>query len=146
MMDNLSTHTTSAVYQTFPAAEERRILRRLEFHYTPKHANWLNMVEIEIRFLCRQCLDRRIASRDSLETEVRTWLRRRTESGHRIRWMFSTQHARAKMAKSYPTPSLNEAGKVCSGFPRQSAKRFCRELRKNKRLERFCASLKAEPL
>ncbi|MBY2920848.1 hypothetical protein HF265_13005 [Rhizobium leguminosarum] len=79
MMDNLSTHTTSAVYQTFPAAEERRILRRLEFHYTPKHANWLNMVEIEIGVLCRQCLDRRIASRDSLETEVRTWLRRRTE-------------------------------------------------------------------
>jgi hypothetical protein len=86
------------------------------------------------------------ASRDTLETEVRTWLRRRTESGHRIQWMFSTQHARAKMAKSYPTPSLNEAGKVCSGFPGQSAKRFCRELRKNKRLERFCASLKAEPL
>ena len=108
VMDNLSTHTASAVYQTFPAAEARRILRRLEFHYTPKHASWLNMVEIEIGVLRRQCLDRRIESRDILETEVQTWERRRTESGQRIRWMFSTDQARDKMAKSYPTPSLNE--------------------------------------
>lgn len=109
VMDNLSTHTASAVYQTFPAVEARRILRRLEFHYTPRHASWLNIVEIEIGVMRRQCLDRRIASRDLLETEIRTWERRRTESGARIRWMFSTQQARAKMAKSYPTPSLNEA-------------------------------------
>ncbi|UVK49733.1 IS630 family transposase (plasmid) [Mesorhizobium sp. AR02] len=109
VMDNLSTHTASAVYQTFPAVEARRILRRLEFHYTPRHASWLNIVEIEIGVMRRQCLDRRIASRDLLETEVRTWERRRTESGARIRWMFSTQQARAKMAKSYPTPSLKES-------------------------------------
>ena len=107
--DNLSTHTASAIYQTFPAAEARRILRRLEFHYTPKHASWLNMVEIEIGVLRRQCLDRRIASRDLLETEVRAWERRRTESGHRIRWMFCTDQARAKMAKSYPTHAFNES-------------------------------------
>jgi len=109
VMDNLSTHTASAVYQTFPAAEARRILRRLEFHYTPRHASWLNMAEIEIGVMRRQCLDRRIASRELLETEVRAWERSRTESGARIRWMFSTDQARVKMAKSYPTPSLNES-------------------------------------
>jgi DDE superfamily endonuclease len=84
-------------------------LRRLEFHYTPRHASRLNIVEIEIGVVRRQCLDRRIGSRAKLETEVRAWERRRTESGARIRWMFSTGQARAKMAKSYPTPSLNEA-------------------------------------
>ena len=109
VMDNLSTHTASAIYQTFPAHEARRILRRLEFHYTPKHASWLNIVEIEIGVIRRQCLDRRIDSRARLETEVSAWERRRTESGARIRWMFSTDQARVKMAKSYPTPSLNES-------------------------------------
>ena len=109
VMDNLSTHTASAIYQTFPAAEARRILRRLEFHYTPKHASWLNMVEIEIGVMRRQCLDKRIDSRAKLETEVRAWERRRTASGARIRWMFSTDQARVKMAKSYPAPSLNES-------------------------------------
>lgn len=109
VMDNLSTHTASAVYQTLPAAEARRIMRRLEFHYTPKHASWLNMAEIEIGVMRRQCLDRRIDNRDLLETEVRAWERRRTASGAQIRWMFSTDQARAKMAKSYPTPSLNES-------------------------------------
>ena len=109
VMDNLSTHTASAIYQTFPADEARRILRRLEFHYTPRHASWLNIVEIEIGVIRRQCLDRRIGSRARLETEVRAWQRRRTQSGARIRWMFSTDQARVKMAKSYPTPSLNES-------------------------------------
>jgi transposase len=109
VMDNLSTHTASAIYQTFPADEARRILRRLEFHYTPRHASWLNIVEIEIGVIRRQCLDRRIDSRAKLETEVRAWERRRTESRARIRWMFSTDQARVKMAKSYPTPSLKES-------------------------------------
>ena len=108
-MDNLSTHTASAIYQTFPAAEAPRILQRLELHYTPRHASWLNIVEIEIGVLRRQCLDRRIDSRDRLETEVRAWERRRTASGARIRWMFYKDQARVKMAKSYPTPSLNES-------------------------------------
>jgi transposase len=108
-MDNLSTHTASAIYQTFAAAEARRILKRLEFHYTPKHASWLNMAEIEIGVMRRQCLDRRIDNRELLETEIRAWERRRTKSGAQIRWMFSTDQARTKMAKSYPTPSLNES-------------------------------------
>ena len=109
VMDNLSTHTASAIYQTFPAAEARRILQRLEFHYTPKHASWLNMAEIEIGVMRRQCLDRRIDNRELLKTEIRAWERRRTESGAQIRWMFSTDQARTKMAKSYPTPSLKES-------------------------------------
>jgi transposase len=109
VMDNLSTHTAAALYQTFPAAEARRILRRLEFHYTPRHASWLNMVEIEIGVMRRQCLDCRIDSRARLETKVRAWERRRTASGARIRWMFSTDQARIKMAKSYPTPSIKES-------------------------------------
>jgi transposase len=109
VMDNLSTHTAAALYQTFPAAEARRVLRRLEFHYTPKHASWLNMVEIEIGVMRRQCLDCRIDSHARLETKVRAWERRRTASGARIRWMFSTDQARLKMAKSYPTPSIKES-------------------------------------
>ena len=109
VMDNLSTHTASAIYQTFPAADARRILRRLEFHYTPRHASWLNMAEIEIGVMRRQCLDRRIATRELLETEVRAWERRRTKSGAQIRWMFSTDQARNKLAKAYPVPSLNES-------------------------------------
>jgi transposase len=109
VVDNLSTHTASAIYQTFPAAEARRIVRRLEFHYTPKHASWLNMAEIEIGVMRRQCLDRRIADRELLETEVRAWERRRTQSGAKIRWMFSIDQARDKFEKSYPTPSLKES-------------------------------------
>ena len=109
VMDNLSTHAASAVYQTFPAVEARRILRRLEFHYTPKHASWLNMAETEVGVMRRQYLDGRIGNRDLFETEVRAWQRRRTESGAQIRWMFSTDQARVKMVKSYPKPSLNES-------------------------------------
>lgn len=109
VMDNLSTHTASAVYHTLPAAEARRILRRLEFHYTPRHASWLNMAEVGIGIMRRQCLDRRIDNRSLLEKEIKARERRRTQSGAQIRWMFSTQQAREKMAKSYPTPSLSES-------------------------------------
>jgi transposase len=104
VLDNLSTHSPSALYQTFPAPEARRILRRLEFHYTPRHASWLNMVEIEIGVLRTQCLDRRIDSRDLLVSEVAAWERQRNKSGARINWMFTPEKARAKMARAYPTP------------------------------------------
>ncbi|QJS32558.1 hypothetical protein RLTA1_35545 (plasmid) [Rhizobium leguminosarum bv. trifolii TA1] len=73
-------------------------MRRLEFHYTPRHASWLNMAEIEIGVMRRQCLDRRIDNRDLPKSEVDAWERRRTESGAQIRWMFSTDQAREKMA------------------------------------------------
>lgn len=108
VMDNLSTHSASALYQAFPAPEARRILRRLEFHFTPRHASWLNMVEIEIGVLRCQCLDRRIDSRELLESEIAVWERQRNQSGTRIKWMFTAEKARTKMARAYPIP-LNES-------------------------------------
>jgi transposase len=108
VLDNLSTHSPSALYQTFPAPEARRILRRLEFHHTPRHASWLNMVEIEIGVLRSQCLDRRIDDRELLAFEIAAWERQRNKSGARINWMFTPEKARAKMSRAYPTP-LNES-------------------------------------
>lgn len=105
VLDNLSTHSSAALYQALPPAEARRILRRLQFHYTPKHASWLNMVEIEIGVLRSQCLDRRIESRDNLVAEVAAWENQRNHSAARINWMFSTEQARLKMANAYPKPS-----------------------------------------
>jgi transposase len=105
VLDNLSTHSPSALYQTFPAPEARRILRRLEFHYTPRHASWLNMVEIEIGVLRSQCLDRRIDTRELLVSEVAAWERQRNKGRARINWMFTPEKARPKMAKAYPVPS-----------------------------------------
>jgi transposase len=110
VQDNLSTHSAGALYNTFPPAEARRILRRLEFHYTPKHASWLNMVEIEIGVLRGQCLDRRIESYERIESEIAAWERQRNASGARINWMFTTDKARAKMGKVYPqTGCVREA-------------------------------------
>jgi transposase len=109
VLDNLSTHSPAALYQALPAAEARRILRRLEFHYTPKHASWLNMVEIEIGVLRSQCLNRRIESRHRLVAEVAAWQNRRNKSGARINWMFSTEQARIKMDKAYPKPAPKES-------------------------------------
>jgi transposase len=109
VLDNLSTHSPAALYQALPASEARRILKRLEFHYTPKHASWLNMVEIEIGVLRSQCLDRRIETHQRLVAEVAAWERRRNASGARIKWMFSTEQARIKMAKAYPKPTAKES-------------------------------------
>jgi len=108
VLDNLSTHTPAALYQALPPAEARRILQRIEFHYTPKHASWLNMVEIEIGVLRSQCLDRRIDCRDRLITEVAAWEQLRNASGARINWMFSTETAREKLAKAYPVPTSDK--------------------------------------
>jgi len=102
VLDNLSTHSPGALYQTFPACKARRILRRLEFHYVPKHASWLNMVEIEIGVLRCQCLDRRIGDRGLLETEIAAWERHRNTTGARIQWMFTSEKARTKMGAAYP--------------------------------------------
>lgn len=109
VLDNLSTHSAAALYRTFPPAEARRILRRLEFHYTPKHASWLNMVEIEIGVLRGQCLDRRIDSRKVMQAEIAAWQRQRNASGARINWMFSTEQARSKMARAYPKLKAKES-------------------------------------
>lgn len=102
VLDNLSTHSPGALYDAFPAPEARRLLRRLEFHYTPKHASWLNMVEIEIGVLRSQCLDRRIADRDHLVAEINAWEQQRNAAGARINWMFTTEKARSKLARAYP--------------------------------------------
>jgi transposase len=106
VLDNLSTHSAGALYQTFPADEARRVLRRLEFHYVPKHASWLNMVEIEISVLAGQCLDRRIESYTRLLAETAAWEKRRNAERARINWMFTTEKARAKMGRAYPKPAV----------------------------------------
>lgn len=105
VLDNLSTHTPASLYRSMPPAEARRILQRIEFHYTPKHASWLNMVEIEIGVLRGQCLDRRIDCRDRLMSEIAAWEQLRNDSGARINWMFSTEKAREKLIKAYPVPT-----------------------------------------
>jgi transposase len=102
VQDNLSTHTAGALYEAFPPSEARRILRRLEFHYTPKHASWLNMVEIEIGILSSQCLNRRIDDAERLISEIAAWEQQRNAAGARINWMFTTDKARAKMGRAYP--------------------------------------------
>jgi len=102
VMDNLSTHSAGAIYDSFPAPEARRILKRLEFHHTPKHASWLNMVEIEIGVLRSQCLDRRIDDKETIVAEVAAWEQRRNAEQARITWMFTTEKAREKLRKAYP--------------------------------------------
>lgn len=106
VLDNLSTHSAGALYDAFPAPEARRVLTRLEFHHTPKHASWLNMVEIEIGVLRSQCLDRRIDDKDRLIREIDAWQRQRNADKAQIRWMFTTQAAREKLRRAYP---LNES-------------------------------------
>src|ERR1700686_1409403 len=105
VQDNLSTHSPGALYEAFAPAEARRILSRLEFHYTPKDASWLNMVEIEIGVLRGQCLDRRIEDQAVLDTEIAAWQSQRNASGARIKWKFTTQKARQKLARAYPDTS-----------------------------------------
>lgn len=102
VMDNLSTHTPSALYETFPPEEARRILRKLEFHYTPKHASWLNMVEIEIGVMAGQCLDRRIPDKATFVDEVAQWERARNAEGATIKWLFTVERAREKLGRRYP--------------------------------------------
>lgn len=104
VLDNLSAHKPAALYEAFPAEEARAVLRRLEFHFVPKHASWLNMVEIENGILARQCLDRRIPDRATLAAEVATWARRRNAEGARVNWLFDLTRARAKLARVYPKP------------------------------------------
>src|ERR1700688_3667103 len=105
VMDNLSTHTAGALFEAFPAPEAHRVLQRLEFHYTPKHASWLNMVEIEIGVLRGQCLERRIDDPKHLISEVAAWERQRNAAGARIKWMFTTEKARNKLGRAYPDTS-----------------------------------------
>jgi len=101
VLDNLNTHQPASLYRAFPAPEARRLLCKLEFHYTPKHASWLNMVEIEIGNMNRQCLDRRIDSMDLLESELAAWETRRNEERATINWLFDVDKARTKLHRAY---------------------------------------------
>jgi len=111
VLDNLSAHKPAALYEIFPAPVAREVLRRLEFHFVPKHASWLNMVEIEIGVLNQQCLDRRIPDRETLRREVAHWQRRRNAQGARVKWMFDIHRAREKLGRVYPTS-------LCAKFDR----------------------------
>jgi transposase len=102
VMDNLNTHTPASLYVAFLPAEARRILSKLEFHYTPKHASWLNMVEIELSVLVHQCLKRRIPDIDTLAHEVAAWETIRNTQSATIRWQFDVTQARTKLSHLYP--------------------------------------------
>ena len=103
VMDNLNTHGPASLYEAFPPAEARRLLDRLEFHYTPKHGSWLNMAEIELGILARQCLDRRIADQETLTNEIAAWEAHRNASKATVNWQFTTADARIKLKKLYPS-------------------------------------------
>jgi hypothetical protein len=103
VQDNLNTHVKASLYKAFEASEARRILNRLDFHYTPKHGSWLNMAEIELSVLSRQCLDRRIPDRAMLKTEVAAWEKHRNETANKVDWRFTTEDARIKLKHLYPS-------------------------------------------
>lgn len=102
VMDNLNTHTPASFYEAFEPEEARRLVERFEFHYTPKHGSWLNMAEIELSALGRQCLNRRIADQATLVAEVKAWQDERNASVVKVHWRFTTADARIKLAHLYP--------------------------------------------
>jgi hypothetical protein len=102
VLDNLSTHTFAALYQAFPPQEARRLARKLEFHYTPKHGSWLNMVEIELSVLVRQSLKRRIPDRATLQQVVSAWQQARNAQLATVKWCFNLTDARTRLARFYP--------------------------------------------
>ena len=103
VMDNLNTHHPSSLYEAFEPAEARRIAGRLEIHYTPKHGSWLNMAEIEIGVMSRQCLDRRIPDQRTLGLEAAAWQDRRNQEAIKVDWRFTTADARIKLKSLYPS-------------------------------------------
>lgn len=105
VMDNLNTHKAASLYERFAPEEARRIVRKLEFHYTPKHGSWLNMAEIELSVLSRQCLDRRIGEEETLKHETRKWEEARNAASAKIEWRFTTEDARRKLQRLYPSTS-----------------------------------------
>ena len=103
VLDNLSTHKPSALYEVFPPAEARRIVRKLEFHYTPLHGSWLNMAELELSVLARQCLDQRIPTRERLHEILVSYEARRNAAKATITWQFTNEKARVKLHRLYPS-------------------------------------------
>jgi hypothetical protein len=102
VMDNLNTHKLASLYEAFPPEQARRIAERLEIHHTPKHGSWLNVAEIELSVLSRQCLNRRIESIEGLRKEVAAWEETRNEMQVEVRWRFTTADARVKLRRLYP--------------------------------------------
>jgi hypothetical protein len=103
VMDNLNTHTLAALYEVFPVAQARRLCQRLEVHYTPKHASWLNMAEIEFSALDRQCLLQRLASLETATQQVAAWTARRNQAAVTIDWRFTAEDASIKLKHLYPS-------------------------------------------
>lgn len=103
VMDNLNTHSIASLYEAFDAATARALAERLEIHYTPKHGSWLNMAETELSVLSRQCLDRRIDSREFMASEVAAWQAARNAAEAKINWRFTTADARIKLKRLYPS-------------------------------------------
>lgn len=103
VMDNLNTHTPGSFYEVFEPAEAKRLVDRFEFHYTPKHGSWLNMAEIELSALTQQCLDRRIPNQETLAREVAAWETERNTKKAKIDWRFTTDDARIKLKRLYPS-------------------------------------------
>jgi len=103
VMDNLNTHTPGALYEAFPPAEAKKLWDRFEFIYTPKHGSWLNMAEIELRILNGQCLNRRMDTIEEVAQQTRAWEAARTRQSKKINWQFTTEDARIKLKRLYPT-------------------------------------------
>ena len=102
VMDNLNTHAISSLYKAFKPEEARRITKRLEIHYTPKHGSWLNIAEIELNVMTRQCLSRRISSIENLQSELSVWENERNNKQAGVNWQFKTSDARIKLTSLYP--------------------------------------------
>lgn len=103
IQDNLNTHTPASLYEAFPAAEARRLVRRFEWRYTPKHGSWLDLAESELAVLTSQCLDRRIPDKTTLSEEVAAWVAERNDNHAKADWRFTTEDARVKLKHLYPS-------------------------------------------
>jgi len=103
VVDNLNIHTGAALYELLEPAHARKILEKIEFHYTPKHGSWLNMAEIELSHLFRQCLNRRLDNMDEVEREVKAWVEHRNKNAYVVNWQFTNEDARIKLKRLYPT-------------------------------------------
>lgn len=108
VMDNLNTHSIASLYEAFPPAEARRLAEKLEVHYTPKHGSWLDIAEIELSVLARQCLHQRIGSLEELKELLKIWKKQRNAESHTISWRFKTEDARIKLRRLYPVLSSEE--------------------------------------
>jgi hypothetical protein len=102
VQDNLNTHGAHSLYQAFNPQEARRLCERIKWHFTPKHGSWLNMAELELSVLARQCLQERMESRENLTRPVQAWQNRRNQTANRVNWRFTAQDARTKLRRLYP--------------------------------------------